>query len=583
MAVKAALRTRGKRDMSWLLVVAAAAAVLSCMLSLFALSKRASGPGADPDLTAKLAVLDQALKDIATSTRDDARQMREDLRSSLSGLDTRFANFAQGQTEQFGGMRQEASDGRAKLEGAFLSFAQVQTEQLGAMRQEASDGRAKLEGAFLSFAQTQAEQFGLMRQEASDGRAKLEAALKTSSDDFSHAQVTRLGETNQAVKDLAERLEGGQREARDQQKQALAEVTTKIEQLTEANGQKQDAMRDAMSQNLDQLRKDNDAKLEQMRATVEEKLEGTLEKRLGESFRQVSEHLEAVHKGLGEMQTLASGVGDLRRVLTNVKSRGGWGEVQLGMLLEDMLTPAQYGKNVKIRPESDEMVEFAVRLPGKEDDPQVFLPIDAKFPHDDYERLLAAQEAGSPDEVEKASQALERAVRAQAKTVSEKYVHPPHSTDFAIIYLPTEGLFAEIIRRPGLCAQIQRQHRVMLTGPTTLAALLTSLQMGFRTLAIEKRSSEVWQVLGAAKAEFKKYGEVWDKLGKQLTTAQNTVAEAGRRTRAVEKRLRDVEIIDAPPTVEPTLLPADIEGDDDEVLSADPAANVPKRRPELVA
>jgi DNA recombination protein RmuC len=238
-------------------------------------------------------------------------------------------------------------------------------------------------------------------------------------------------------------------------------------------------------------------------------------------------------------------------MLTNVKSRGGWGEVQLGMLLEDLLTTDQYAKNVHIPPDSPEAVEFAVRLPGKNDDESIFLPVDAKFPYEDYERLLTAQESGQLEDIEKSASALERAVRTQAKTISEKYVHPPHSTDFGIMYLPTEGLFAEVARRPGLCSEIQANHRVMLTGPTTLAALLTSLQLGFRTLAIEKRSSEVWQVLGAAKAEFRKYGEVWNKLGKQLDTARKTVEEAGRRTKAVERKLRDVEMIELPITDQP--------------------------------
>ncbi len=216
------------------------------------------------------------------------------------------------------------------------------------------------------------------------------------------------------------------------------------------------------------------------------------------------------------------------------------------MLLEDMLTPEQYEKNVRVRPDSAEVVEFTVRLPGKNNGIPLFLPIDAKFPHEDYERLILAQETGNQEDADKAALALERTVRAQAKSICDKYVHPPYSTDFAIMHLPTEGLFAEIIRRPGLCSELQSQHRIMVTGPTTLAALLNSLQMGFRTLAIEKRSSEVWQVLGAAKAEFRKYGDVWDKLSKQLATAQNTVSEAGRRTRAVEKTLRDVETLDLP-------------------------------------
>ena len=238
-----------------------------------------------------------------------------------------------------------------------------------------------------------------------------------------------------------------------------------------------------------------------------------------------------MHKGLGEMQTLATGVGDLKRVLTNVKSRGGWGEVQLGMLLEDMLTPDQFASNVAVQPGlSAERVEYAVKLPGKgEGEPPMATQSTPSSRTEDYDRLLTAQEAGIAEEMERAALALERAVRLQAKTICAKYVHPPHSTDFAIMYLPTEGLFAEVIRRPGLMMELQQNQRVMITGPTTLSAILNSLQMGFRSVAIEKRSSEVWQVLGKAKAEFRKYGEVWDRLGKQLAAAQNTVADGGKR------------------------------------------------------
>jgi DNA recombination protein RmuC len=378
-----------------------------------------------------------------------------------------------------------------------------------------------------NFATGQTEQLGGMRREATEGRTALEAAQKGQMDTFSDAQAKRAVETLQALKDQGEKLEKA------------------IAALTKSNDEKQEKIREELTTNLKALREENDAKLEQMRLTVDEKLHESLEKRLGESFKQVSERLEQVHTGLGEMKTLATGVGDLKRVLTNVKSRGGWGEVQLGMLLEDLLTPEQYAKNTRIRPDSAEVVEYAVRLPGAKDGGPLLLPIDCKFPHEDYDRLLAAQDAGQVEEVERFGQTLERAVRLQAKTISDKYVHPPHSTDFAIMYLPTEGLFAEIIRRPGLASAIQSEHRVMLTGPTTLAALLTSLQMGFRTLAIEKRSSEVWQVLGAAKSEFQKYGVVWDKLGKQLEAAQNTVSQAGTRTRALERTLRSVETLDA--------------------------------------
>lgn len=351
------------------------------------------------------------------------------------------------------------------------------------------------------------------------------------------SQRQRLAETNAAVLKLSETLNAQQAEGR----KALAEELEKLRQT--------------LGQNLEALRKANDDKLEKMRATVEEKLQGTLEQRLGESFKQVSERLEAVHKGLGEMQALATGVGDLKRVLTNVKTRGGWGEMQLGALLEEMLAPEQYLSNVAIDPGSGQRVEFAVRMPGQGEGEAVLLPIDAKFPHEDYDRLLAAHDSGDAALVETAAKALERAVRLQARTIQDAYVKPPHSTDFAIMYLPTEGLYAEVARRPGLVREIQATCRVMVAGPSNLAAFLNSLQMGFRTLAIQKRSSEVWQVLGAAKAEFQKYGEVWDRLGKQLDTARRTVDEAGKRTRAVERRLRGVEAVEVPGAPAPLALP----------------------------
>ncbi len=402
----------------------------------------------------------------------------------------------------------------------------------------------------------------LNREEAASGRAKLEEAIQRNADSFSHTQTTRLKETNDAVRELSDRLLAAQKEGREEQMVALEGVTNKIGSLIEANDKKQEALRETVAGALEKIRTENADKLEKMRATVEEKLQGTLEKRLGESFQIVSDRLEQVHKGLGEMQTLATGVGDLKRVLSNVKSRGGWGEVQLGMLLEDMLTRDQFASNVRIRPDSGEVVEYAVRLPGRGvDDQPLWLPIDAKFPLEDYDRLLLAQDGGNADEVEKTALALERTVRLQAKVICEKYVHPPHSTDFAIMYLPTEGLFAEVIRRPGLTSEIQSKHRVLVQGPTTLGALLSSLQMGFRTLAIEKRSSEVWQVLGVAKAEFAKYGDVWEKLGRQLDTAKRTVDEAGRRTRAVTRKLRDVEMLEGS---EPAGLPDIVSSDDAE-------------------
>ena len=432
----------------------------------------------------------------------------------------------------------------------------------GLLRDELRALRSELHDHFARLANGHETRFASFSREVGEGHGRLGQVLKDSTEAFSHTQTTRLGETNAQMKDLRERLEAQALRAEAVQKTALDAVAAKVEAMTLADAARQEKLRETLSASLEQLRKENEAKLEQMRATVDEKLQGTLEKRLGESFQIVSDRLELVHKGLGEMQTLATGVGDLKRVLTNVKSRGGWGEVQLGMLLEDMLTPDQFASNVAVQPGSSERVEYAVKLPGKGEGEPLWLPIDAKFPHEDYDRLLAAQDVGLAEEIERAAVALERTVRLQAKTICAKYVHPPHSTDFAIMYLPTEGLFAEVIRRPGLMMELQQTQRVMVTGPTTLAAILNSLQMGFRSVAIEKRSSEVWQVLGAAKAEFRKYGDVWARLEKQLATAQNTVSEAGKRTRAVERRLREVETLDAPDA--PDLLAPPMADEEDE-------------------
>ena len=286
------------------------------------------------------------------------------------------------------------------------------------------------------------------------------------------------------------------------------------------------------------------AKLEQMRLTVDEKMQDTLEKRLGDSFKLVSERLEQVHKGLGEMQTLASGVGDLKRVLTNVRTRGSWGEVQLESILDQVLTVEQYAKCVAVNPDSHEMVDFAIRLPGRgTGETPVWLPIDAKFPREDYERLLGAQERADAEAARSAGQQLERAVRLQAKSICDKYICSPHTTDFAVMFLPTEGLYAEVIRRPGIVDALQRECRVLVAGPTTFAALLNSLQMGFRTLAIEKRTSEVWQVLGAVKTEFGKFGEVLDKVKRKIDEAGNQIEQTGIRSRAITRKLKAVQTL----------------------------------------
>ncbi|MDR2187435.1 MAG: DNA recombination protein RmuC [Azonexus sp.] len=291
------------------------------------------------------------------------------------------------------------------------------------------------------------------------------------------------------------------------------------------------------------IQTDNAAKLEEMRRTVDEKLHATLEQRLGESFKLVSERLEQVHRGLGEMQSLAAGVGDLKRVLTNVKTRGVWGEVQLSALLEQLLTAEQFAANVSTRPGSNERVDFAIRLPGKDDSAVVWLPIDAKFPIEDYQRLLEAQERGDPAAAEEAAKAIETRLKAEARSIRDKYVAPPHTTDFAFLYLPVEGLYAEALRRPGLAETLQRDYRVSLAGPTTLAALLNSLQMGFRTLAIEQRSAEVWAVLGAVKTEFGKFGEALAHTRKKLDEASTSIGRAETRTRQLSRKLKEVEAL----------------------------------------
>jgi DNA recombination protein RmuC len=331
---------------------------------------------------------------------------------------------------------------------------------------------------------------------------------------------------------LTHQIEALRQAVSDDAHKARSEASVSLEQV-----------RKTLEAKLSELQADNSAKLESMRKTVDEKLHATLELRLGESFRLVSERLEQVHKGLGEMQALAGDVGDLKRVLSNVKTRGTWGEVQLGALLEQIFVPDQYAQNVEVVSGSRERVEFAIRLPGSNVNPDIpmWLPIDAKFPREDYERLAAAQESADAVAAEIAAKALEARIRIEAKTIRQKYISPPATTDFAILFLPTEGLYAEVIRRPGLLDDLQRDFRVVLAGPTTLIAVLSSLQMGFRTLAIEKRSSEVWQLLGAVKTEFGKFGDMLAKTKKQLESAANTIGVAQSKSRTIERKLKGIE------------------------------------------
>jgi len=367
--------------------------------------------------------------------------------------------------------------------------------------------------------------------------------IRTNRDESAKAGRELREEVASAHKSSTETTVKRLSEIGDLQKDKLESVEKRIKELSDSNESRIGKLRDTLEAQLKSLQESNQEKLDQMRRTVDEKLQSTLEKRLGESFRFVSERLEAVQRGLGEMQNLATGVGDLKRVLTNVKVRGTWGEVQLGALLEQILTPDQYEKNVQTREGSADRVEYAIRLPGTDSNlnSSVWVPIDSKFPQEDYQRLVDAANEADVDAVEKATAALIRAVQNSAKTISDKYLDPPRTTDFAIMFLPTEGLYGEIIRQPGLIEKLQQTYRVTPVGPNTLSAILNSFRMGFRTLAIEKRSSEVWQVLAAVKTEFGKFGDTLDTLKKQLNTASNTIDNAGVRTRAMERKLRDVE------------------------------------------
>ncbi|EDY17768.1 protein of unknown function DUF195 [Chthoniobacter flavus Ellin428] len=396
-------------------------------------------------------------------------------------------------------------------------IARAVRELADSLQQRLEDLRGTLDSRLQQMAEAD-------RAADAQNRTELQNALK----DFREVQARRLDDS---TKNQGERL------------QVFAQQLTDLGTRNEA---KLEALRTTVETKLTQLQTDNEAKLERIRQTVDEKLHQTLEQRLGESFKLVSERLELVHSGLGEMKSLAVGVGDLKKILSNVKTRGTWGEVQLGNLLEQTLTQEQFTRNFAPSEDSTERVEFAIKLPGRDaDGTPLWLPLDSKFPNEEYQRLVEAQERGDAAAVEIASAALEQGIRLEARKISEKYIVPPTTTDFAILFLPTEGLFSEVLRRPGLSESLQRNHRVVVSGPTTLTALLTSLQMGFRTLAIEKRSSEVWKVLGAVKAEFGKFGDTLDKVQKKLTEASNSIDSAQRRSRAVVRKLKPAEELPA--------------------------------------
>lgn len=434
---------------------------------------------------------------------------------------------------------------RQELMEAFKTFG-------AAVAQRISDGVSTQKGQLDTFSAQLAAFAKASSQQLDAGRAESATAAKQLREEV----VTTL-------KSISETMARTMGELAHLQKVQLEAMAAAIGNLSESNEKKLEAVRLTVEAKLNSMQADNAKQLEQMRQTVDEKLQGTLEKRLGESFKQVSERLELVHKGLGEMQSLATGVGDLKKVLTNVKTRGTWGEVQLGALLEQVLNPDQFATNVATKG-GGERVEYAVKLPGQglDKDETVWLPIDAKFPVEDYQRLMEAQERADLEGVEAAGKQLESRVKACANDICSKYLNPPHTTDFGILFLPIEGLFAEVIRRTGLTEAIQRDCRVVIAGPTTLWSILNSLQMGFRTLAIQRRSSEVWNLLAAVKTEWTKYGDVLEAVQKKLHQASDTIEKATVRSRAIGRKLKDVQ--ELPASEVNALLPLTLLGDDED-------------------
>ncbi len=455
--------------------------------------------------------LREAVQAAALAQRDQAERAARDLRSEL---------------------QDSARAGRTELQGTLATFQQTLLAQSG------------------DVARTQNEQIDTFRTQLASLQQQVVAALAQAGAQLAvqgqAAREAQDGALRRQADSTAEALQRFGASSGDALQRLSSTLTEQLKALSEANERRLAEVRQAVEGRLTLLQQGNEAKLEQMRATVDEKLHATLEQRLGESFKQVAERLEQVHKGLGEMQTLARDVGSLNRVLTNVKSRGIYGEVQLAGLLEQVFTPEQYAANVETVPGSGARVEFAIRLPGRHGQsggPPLWLPIDAKFPREDYERLLDAQERADVPAVEAAGKAIELQFRLEARTIRQKYIAAPHTTDFAILFVPTESLYAEALRRPGLMEALQREHKITLAGPTTLLATLTSLQMGFRTLALEQRSAEVWEVLGAVKTEFGKFGDVLAKTKKKLDEASKTIDQAEVRTRAMARQLRTVELL----------------------------------------
>lgn len=488
-----------------------------------------------------------------TLAQEDARAGRGELTTAFATLEAkleqRLGGFDASMSSRFDVLQQGLQgrlDESAKVQQA--QFAQVQvdsaqarkelSETLGQFRSDLTSTLKTLSAETQASREAIAQSSQAFEKQIQDRFDALALATTSTLDALKKDIVAQLGVMSTALK---HQLDGNGNQIRNQFTTLQDAVAQQLQGMVQGSQQNSEQLRTALNERLAAIQADNTAKLEEMRRTVDEKLHATLEQRLGDSFKLVSERLEQVHAGLGEMKTLAGSVGDLKRVMTNVRTRGTWGEVQLGAIIESLLTAEQYAKNVKTVPGSNELVEFAIKMPGKGEDDIVWLPIDSKYPVEHYQRLTDAHELADKDAIVKASTAFESSLRLEAKKIQDKYLNPPNTTDFAILFVPTEGLFAEVCRIPGMVEALQNQFRVVVAGPTTLAAMLNSLRLGFRTLAIEKRSSEVWNILSGVKTEFKKFGEIVDATHKSIDNAAKKFSEIGTRTRAIERKLRGVE------------------------------------------
>lgn len=524
-----------------------------------------------------LLVLLWRLQDLRRQTESalgpEALRLQAQLLQGMQALDMRL--------QQLERSSQSTQMSVAKSDGALDRVTQHVQTQLAQAQQDAQLARREQGAALTGFREEVSQ---LAQRLTADSQQARAALAQSSTEQTAHVQqrFEALAETTRGILDslkgdiqqqlthmstnmgaaLKDQLTGNGEQLRHQFAVLQDAVSQQLGALAQGQQTTAEQLRGTLNERLATIQSDNAARLDEMRRTVDEKLHATLEQRLGESFKLVSDRLEQVHKGLGEMQTLAGSVGDLKRVMTNVKSRGTWGELQLGSIIDNVLTPEQYARNVKTVPGSDELVEFAIRLPGRHDEQPVWLPIDAKYPVEHYQRLQDAQDSADRVAIMAAGNAFETSIRGEAKKIASKYIAPPHTTDFAVMYLPTEGLFAEVLRRPGLVEALQSESRIVVTGPANLAAMLSSLQMGFKTLAIEKRSSEVWGVLGQVKTEFGKFGEVVEATRKSIDAAARRFDQVGVRTRAIQRHLRNVQELPATAGPEQPLFPATPLGSD---------------------